>query len=371
MLVIIMSENISPIVNEDRSVTFNFKSEHARKVEIAGEFRLGRNVVGPDAPVASVPMEKTSNNIWTCTTEPVLPGIYRYTFIVDGVRTLDPLNPWRRYHGTAPMSMVKVEGDEPMPWDLIPEITHGTVVIEKFYSEITKQVKCCTVYLPPSYRSTRKSYPALYLLHGGGDDYGSWVFDGNADHIMDYLISKRRAKEIIVVMPDGRTRTPEEMSKLRSLGGRQPSAVRASIRGMVSDRHINYFVNELMPFIESRYRILNGSRAIAGLSMGGAQTFNLLTFHPKMFSAAGMFSSGPADEARGRLPLIKDMIKRLKLIYVSCGKWDSILEITRSLHSLLEESEISHIYVEGDGGHIWSFWQRSLADFISRFSQTI
>jgi len=367
---LLSKELVSPVVNEDRSVTFNFKSAQAEKVEISGEFRLGRKVVGPGAPVTSVPMEKTSDKVWTYTTKPVPPGIYRYTFIVDGMRILDPLNPWRRYHRVQPMSMVEVKGEEPMPWDQLPRISHGTVVIEKFYSETLEQVKSCAIYLPPSYWATEKRFPVFYLLHGGGDDYGSWVFDGNADNIMDYLISKGKSKEMVVVMPDGQIISLEERMRLRSLRGRS-SAIRRVIRSMVSERHLDYFVKELMPFVESRYRISKEQRAIAGLSMGGAQTFNLITSYPDMFMAAGMFSSGPAEKARKRLPLVKDKIELLKLIYVSCGNWDSILENSRALNHLLEELKVPHIYVEGEGGHIWSFWQRSLIDFVTRLSQIL
>jgi len=361
---------VSPVVNKDRSVTFNFRSERAEKVEIAGEFRLGRRVVGPGAPVASVPMEKVSDDVWTYTTKPVPPGIYRYTFVVDGMRVLDPLNPWRRYHRMQPMSMVEVKGEEPMPWDHLPQIAHGTVVIEKFYSEVLGQMKSCAIYLPPGYWTAEKRFPVLYLLHGGGDDYSSWVFDGNADNIMDYLISKGKSKEIVVVMPDGQVISLEERMRLASLRGRA-SAMRRVIRSMVSERHLNYFVEELMPFVESKYHVYKEQRAIAGLSMGAAQTLNLITFHPDMFIAAGMFSSGPAEKARKRLPLVKDKIELLKMIYISCGDWDSILENSRTLDRLLEELNVPHIYVEGDGGHIWPFWQRSLIDFVTRLSRIL
>lgn len=372
LLVGMSEELVSPIVNEDRSVTFNFESEHAKKVNIAGWFRLGRKVGGPGAPVASVPMKKISDSVWTYTTEPVLPGIYRYSFIVDGVGTPDPLNPRGRYQGL--MSVVRVEGEEPMPWDLIPNIQHGTVVTEKIYSETLRQLKHCAIYLPPSYWSTGKLYPVLYLLHGGGGDYDEWLSNGNADNIMDYLISKGRSMETIVAMPDGQVMTPEERRRLRSLRSGRFSASWKAVRSTISDRHANYFTNELLPFLESRYRAEREARAIAGLSMGGAQTFNLITRHPDMFIAAGMFSSamwGTADEAKGNLSSVRERIRKFRLLYLSCGNWDSLLEITKTLHSLLDELDIRHTCVEGEGGHNWAFWPRSLIDFMGRFSETL
>jgi enterochelin esterase family protein len=279
--------------------------------------------------------------------------------------------------------MVKVDGNVPMPWDLLPDIPHGTIVVEKFYSEVLNQVIRCAIYLPPNYQSTRKRFPIFYLLHGGGDNYDGWVFDGNADNIMDYLISKRKSKEIVVVMPDGQVMTRKERHRLmvvrrRLMARRRQQTVSTAtettqlqrarrwqaISSMVSEKHADYFVKELVPFVESRYRVSRRTRAIAGLSMGGGQTLNLIASHPEMFKAAGMFSSGAVKQSRDRLSLVKDKIKRLKPIYVSCGNWDSILDRSRMLHSLLEELKVDHIYVEGDGGHIWSFWQKSLIDFV-------
>jgi enterochelin esterase-like enzyme len=111
------------------------------------------------------------------------------------------------------------------------------------------------------------------------------------------------------------------------------------ITSMVSDEHLDYFVNELIPFVENKYRI-SKSRVVAGLSMGGAQTFNLITSHPDKFKAVGMFSSGPAEEARDRLSLIRDQLRNLKPIYVSCGSWDSIIEHSRNIHKALRKYEL-------------------------------
>ena len=115
----------SVVVNGDRSVTFSFRSEGAENVEIGGDLRLGRKEVGPFA-VTSVPMKRSAENVWTYTSEPALPSIYRYFFVVDGT--------------TMPARKIKVDGPEDMPWDLRPDIPHGTLVIEKFRSEVLKEV---------------------------------------------------------------------------------------------------------------------------------------------------------------------------------------------------------------------------------------
>ncbi|MHA2394818.1 MAG: alpha/beta hydrolase [Promethearchaeota archaeon] len=355
-------EKKSPIVNDDMTVTFNLKNEYSNRVELGGEFRLDREVEGPGTP-DSVPIEYL-DGVWTYTTEPVLPGIYRYFFSLDGVRALDPSNRWKEISGN--FSLVKVEGEEIMPWDVIPNIPHGSIVIEKLHSKTLDQLKRCSIYLPPKYHMTKKKYPVLYLLHGAGGDYNSWVYKGTTDNIMDYLLSKDKVEEIIIVMPDGSILSDKEMKEVLEAAERGDIEVgRRFITSMVSDEHLDYFVKELIPFVESKYRISERKRSVAGLSMGGAQTFNLITSHPELFKTAAMFSSGPAEEAIDRVPFVRDQLQNFNQIYVSCGSWDSIIENTRKFHKALEKYDIKHLYKEtDDGGHFWSVWQRNLTEFL-------
>lgn len=356
----------SPVVNKDKTISFYLKCEFAKNVELGGDFRLGRDVVGPRG-LESVAM-KHRNGVWTYTTESVLPGIYRYFFSLDGIRTLDPLNPWKERAPVRSYSLVKVVGDDGMPWDLLPHIPHGSIVVEKIHSKTLDQIKRCSVYLPPNYHLTSEKYPVLYLLHGAGGDYNSWIYKGTADNIMDYLLYKGKSKEMIIVMPDGTVLSNEEYIEIMRLiaqGRVYSERSNKVITSMISDQHLNYFVNDLLPFVESKYRISKESRIIAGLSMGGAQTFNLITSYPDMFKAAGMFSSGPTEEARNRLPFVKDQLRNYNPIYVSCGSWDSIIEHTRIIHKTLQKNELKHLYKEtDDGGHFWSLWQRNLTEFI-------
>jgi enterochelin esterase family protein len=361
---------VSPVVNKDRTITLNLKCDFAKNVELGGDFRLGRDLVGPMAP-ESVSM-KHRNGVWTYTTEPVLPGIYRYFFSLDGIRTLDPLNPWKERARVRSFSLVKVIGEDVMPWDLLPNIPHGSIVDEKLHSKTLDQIKRCSIYLPPNYHLTTKKYPVLYLLHGAGGDYSQWIYKGTADNIMDNLLSKGKAKEMIIVMPDGSVLSDEEyMEIMRSIAmGRGDSEVgNKVISSMVSDEHLDYFVTDLLSFVEDKYRISTESRIVAGLSMGGAQTYNLITAHPDLFKAAGMFSSGPAEEARDRLSLVRDKLCNYNPIYVSCGSWDSIIEYTRNIHEALQKNELKHLYKEtDDGGHFWSVWQRNLTEFIPQLA---
>lgn len=365
----------SPIINKDRSVTLNLKSENAKVVEVSSElvFKSTRATSSLDGLQGGrIPMEKISNSIWTITSIPMLPGRYAYTFWVDGLMTFDPLNPLiRRITSLSPfggsVNKVEIPADEPMPWDFSSDIKHGRVILEKFYSRAFKQVKGCTIYLPPNYKPTKK-YPILYLLHGAKGDSLTWVYSMNADNILDNMISQKKAKEMIVAMPDGHEGT---VGALLDINQFTQAISKEETKRKLREEHTTYFIKDVVPFVESRYPVLKESRAIAGLSMGGGQTSNLIATHPKMFKAAGMFSSGIMDETLlAKFSSVKDPLKLYELIYVSCGKWDPILKESKALNEKLDELGIQHIYYSDDAGHINSFWSRSLVDFLSRLSKT-
>jgi enterochelin esterase-like enzyme len=352
-------------VNVDHSVTFNLTSLHATRVEIGGDFRFGRKLVGPQQPNVSVPMTKTSKQVWSCTSEPMPPGIYRYFYVVNGLRTLDPLNPWKSYvvQGDA-YSLVKVPGDTAMPWEEIPEIPHGTIVLEKVYSNTLQQLKPCAIYLPAGYSSTGKQYPVLYLLHGGGGNYLAWLFKGYVDNLLDTIFARSNVNEYVVVMPEGHVATPDEHYRALVTRDHATGDIPSFFHANFSERHVNYFVSDLLPCIEGKYHIADSQRVIAGLSMGSAQSLNVAMTHPELFQALGVFSGGSL--MLEKLRQANDNLKKIKQIYVSCGIYDTLLEGGRELHNTMKAREILHTYVEtDDGGHIWQVWRNALQTFLT------
>ena len=360
---------VAAVVNANHSVTFSLTNEQAESVEIGGDFRFGRKAVGreaigsePTGSVLSVPMKKSADGVWTYTSEPVSPMIYRYFFVVDGTRT--------------PPATIEIDGPEAMPWDLRPDIPHGTLVIEKFRSDVLKAVKEVILYLPPSYSSSDKSYPVLYLLHGGGDGTcRDWVDEGYADNIMDSLIATGKAQEMIVVMPDRALLSSQEKNRMDSLPQKD---LEASLKAR-DDRRDEYYLGELMPLIESGYRASKETRFVAGLSGGAGETFELITSHPGTFVAGGMFSGSVGMSRSENYEPFRTMVKdklegmrpdlaRLKLLYVSCGDYDPQRGPIGALRGIFDELGIRHVYMEGEGGHQWPFWSRSLVDFVSRLS---
>ncbi len=242
-------------------------------------------------------------------------------------------------------------------------------------SKILNMDRKYAVYLPPDYETSQRSYPVLYLLHGGGDDQTGWVQFGEVLTIADAAIKSGQATAMIIVMPDANTGT----------------------RGYLNDikgewRYEDFFFQEFMPYIEKTYRIRPDKhyRAIAGLSMGGEGTFIYALHHPELFSSACPLSAatGPKDmdemknnkryqalegvsdadkEAYFKrysvLSLIENMPEDQKKAvrwYIDCGDDDFLYEGNSLVHIAMRKKEIPHEYRVRDGVHSWVYWRAAL-----------
>ena len=242
-------------------------------------------------------------------------------------------------------------------------------------SQILKMERKYAIYLPPDYESSQRSYPVLYLLHGGGDDQTGWVQFGEVLTITDAAIKSGQATSMIIVMPDANT----------------------GKRGYVNDikgewRYEDFFFQEFMPFIEKTYRIKPDKhyRAIAGLSMGGEGTFIYALHHPELFSSACPLSAatGPKsieEMTTGRwkqmtegisvadketyfrkysvLSLIENMPEDQKKAvrwYIDCGDDDFLYEGNSLVHIAMRKKEIPHEFRVRDGVHSWVYWRAAL-----------
>jgi len=236
-------------------------------------------------------------------------------------------------------------------------------------STILKSERKFAVYLPPDYETSQRSYPVLYLLHGGGDDQTGWIQFGEVMQIADKTIKMGKATPMIIVMPDAST-------------GR---------RGFFNDikgewRYEDFFFEELIPYVEKTYRIKNEKRyrAVAGLSMGGGGSFMYALHHPEMFSSACPLSAyvGPlsieqfkerllrnnesyADsiiqnyyEHHNALSLINKITeKQIKAVrwFIDCGDDDFLYEGNSLAHIAMRKKEIPHEFRIRDGGHSWTY----------------
>jgi enterochelin esterase family protein len=207
------------------------------------------------------------------------PGAYRYNFNVDNVSVIDPHNPSTSESNGNTWSLIYIPGSEISDAKQIP---HGAVAKVTYYSGALKRFRRFHVYTPPGYEDGQGKYPILYLLHGALDCDESWSSVGRAGFILDNLIAAGRAKPMIVVMPAGHTGPfrfgpPGDGSFQRQM-----------------DEFGQDFTKDLKPYVEKNYRVLDdrSNRAIAGLSMGGAQTLNIAFENLDEFGYVGVFSSG-------------------------------------------------------------------------------
>ena len=250
-------------------------------------------------------------------------------------------------------------------------------------SKILKMERKYAVYLPPDYESSDRSYPVLYLLHGGGDDQGGWIQFGEVLQITDKAIREGRATPMVIIMPDANTGT----------------------RGFSNNatgtwRYEDFFFEELMPFVEKKYRIKAEKRyrAISGLSMGGDGTFTYALHHPELFSSACPLSAGTGpltlEDATIRLrkdnPLIADSLilkfynrqsvpvlvntmadslKKSVRWYIDCGDDDFLYEGNSLVHIAMRKKEIPHEFRTRDGGHTWTYWRTALPEVLEFISQ--
>ena len=246
-------------------------------------------------------------------------------------------------------------------------------------SKILKMDRNYAVYLPPDYDSSQRSYPVLYLLHGAGDDQTGWVQFGEVLHITDKAIKEGKVTPMIIVMPDAFT------TKLGYFN--LPDG---------SWNYEDYFFEELMPYVEQKYRIKSEKRyrAIAGLSMGGGGSFMYALHRPDLFSSACPLSAyiGPATfeemmdgftnfykisvtekeaapyfKRHNALELIKEMTKeQIESVrwYIDCGDDDFLFEGNSLIHIELNKRQIKHEYRVRDGAHTWTYWRESLPEVL-------
>ena len=339
---------VSPEVGADNRVTFRFRDPNAKEVLLAREGAQ---------PVA---MQKGEEGVWSVTTDPLEPDFYGYSFVADGVHLIDPSNHLMKPNLLGPQSVVHVPGPASLPWE-VNDVPHGVIHHHFYHSAIVGDNRDYYVYTPPGYASNgQESYPTLYLLHGFSDDASAWTAVGYANVILDNLIAQGKVKPMIVVMPLGYG-APEIVSQ-GVASFRDPS-----LRQRNYQRFREALVNEVLPQVEASYRVVKdrNSRAIAGLSMGGAESLltGLNTLND--FAWIGAFSSGGVpDDFQTDFPGLDSSVNaQLRLLWIACGTEDRLIEMNRKFRDWLKSKGIQHTDIETPGAHAWMVWRRNLATF--------
>jgi enterochelin esterase family protein len=362
-----------PRVHSDLRVTLRLMAPEAQKVQV----RLGK----------TYDMVRGGDGMWSVTIPPQVPGYHYYYLVVDGVTVCDPAS--ETFYGVSRQSSGIEIPEKGVTYYEVQDVPHGEVRSRMYFSKITNSWRRAFVYTPPGYDANIKTrYPVLYLQHGGGEDERGWVVQGRVDTILDNLIAAKKAKPMIIVMDKGYALKPGEAPPMRPpaqqpggalLGGATPPAGPAGgpPRGMMSATFEEVAVNELIPMIDRTYRTLpdRQHRAMAGLSMGGGQTFQITLKHLDLFSYIGGFSGaagmmgGPLDLKTAYNGVLADAAafnKKVKLVWLGIGTTEPerMYNSVKSFHDLLTQAGIKHVYYESPGtAHEWLTWRRSLNEF--------
>jgi enterochelin esterase-like enzyme len=225
-------------------------------------------------------------------------------------------------------------------------IARGKVETVEYDSKSTGGKRKMVIYTPPGY-SKDKKYPVLYLLHGAGDDETGWRKKGSADVVLDNLHADKKVVPMVVVMPNGFARKAGEKKPAKGKG-------RGSIETFQND-----LLKDVVPYVEKHYSVRADAdhRAIAGLSMGGGQALRVGLKNLDTFAYVGGFSS--ALRGTDLIP-DADAAKKLRLLWVSCGDKDRLLEASKKFHEALDEKKVPHVWYEEPGGHTWPVWKNDL-----------
>lgn len=325
--VITPADTLRSIVYEGNGITrFSIYAPQAQEVSLAS-----------DLSGLNAKFTKNAQGIWTARTR-VNTDAYRYHFVVDGVKVIDPRTPL--FSESIPVT--HITNGQDMFWAQ-KDVLHGPISQISYKSTTTGLVRSMHVWTPADH-SASKPLPVLYLIHGGGDNDASWSGIGCAGNILDNLYAEGKIEPMIVVMPHG---------------------------GMDTGKFVDELFNDIMPRVAQQYLIKKGSAntAIAGLSMGGLETLNCFMAHPETFGYINVMSSGwfganddvlaqKTQQLRNIAPILK---KTARLLRFTIGtKEDFAYDNCQRTLKCFDEAGYKYDYSETPGGHSWHAWRIDL-----------
>ncbi len=361
-----------PRVDASGRAEFRVKAPNASKVQV--------NFWG----AAKLDMVKQPDGLWTVTSGPLVPGFHYYTLLIDGAEFSDPAS-HTFFGGGKDASGIEIP-EHGSTYYLPQDVPQGAVREIWYLSKVTGGWRHALVYTPPGYDTqTKMRYPVLYLQHGGGEDETGWIRQGRANFILDNLIASGSAKPMIIVMAYGYAKRAGHTDP--DLTGKpfgSPEMMKA-MQEMASAFEDD-MTQELIPFIDSHFRTMadRDHRGMAGLSMGGMQTFQVTFDHLELFSYIGGFSGAagpmvlgnraldPKTDLHGTLSDPDAFAKRVHLLWLGVGTDEPAMMKTglERLHTSLDEAKVKHVFYESPGtSHEWQTWRRDLKDFAPRLFQ--
>ncbi len=341
-----------PQLLRNNKVIFKIKAPDAQKVQVD----LGKKY----------DMVKDTAGFWHVTTDPIVIGFHYYSILIDGVALADPSS--QTFYGMGRMASGIDIPELGVDYYYPKNVPHGQIRNVNYYSEITKTWRRSFVYTPPGYDDNLdKKYPVLYLQHGGGEDETGWPNQGKTDFILDNLIAEGKAVPMIIVMDRGYATDPT----------RRPNTQETGLRAaMANNAFPEVLVKDVIPMIDKTFRTIpdRDHRGMAGLSMGGFQTFQTTMTNTDKFAYVGGFSGAAFLQPDADIKTAFNGVwadteafnKKMKVVYLSIGtvEPERMYQSVNTFHQNLEKIGINHIYYESPGtSHEWQTWRRSLHQF--------
>ena len=337
--------NEFPKVDKERRAYFRIQAPQARKVIV-------------DVCNKKYDMQPDGKGGFMAVTDPLPVGFHYYFMEVDGIRFIDPSTETffgcNREAGGIEIPEGQ-EGDYYRPQQGVPA---GQVRSIYYYSNAQKTWRHAMVYTPAEYEKGKKKYPVLYLQHGMGEDETGWSKQGHMQHIMDNAITSGKAVPMIVVMESGDIKAPFG-------GGSNQQG-----RSQYGNSFYPVLLNDLIPYIDSNFRTKadRENRAMAGLSWGGHQTFDVVLTNLDKFAWMGTFSGAifgldVKTAYNGVFANADEFNKKIHYFYMNWGSDDFIKngETVQQLRAL----GVKVVAEESAGtAHEWLTWRRGLNAFI-------
>jgi enterochelin esterase-like enzyme len=361
-----------PCVFPDNRVMFRVAAQDATKVRI----RLG----------PGFDMNKEADGLWYVTTPPQVVGFHYYTVSIDGAVVADPAT--RTFFGSGWHNSAIEVPDPDGEYYRVKDVAHGSIRQQWYYSTVTQQWRRAYIYTPPDYDTNAKAkYPVLYLMHGWGENEQGWHVQGHVDVMMDNLIAERKVRPMIIVMDNLNAVKPGESATLYYARNVLTQAVPTppappgtaarptGPRPLGSAVFTEMMLTDLIPMVERGYRVATGRehRAMAGLSMGGLQTFTTALANLDKFAYIGGFSGssggrGGFDPKTSNDGVFADAAafnKKVKVLFLGIGSEEG--PGTKAFSEQLTQAGINNVFFESPGtAHEWLTWRRCFKEFAPR-----
>ena len=342
--------NEFPKVDKEHRAYFNISAPEARKVivDICGK---------------KYDMQPDGKGNWMAVTDPLVPGFHYYFMEINGVRFVDPAT--ETFFGCNRQSggIEIPEGDEGNYYRPQQGVPQGQVRSLYYFAKSTNEWRHAMVYTPADYEKGKKKYPVLYLQHGMGEDETGWSKQGHMQHIMDNLIAKGDAVPMIVVMESGDIKAP-----FKGGDNRQGFST-------YGNSFYEVMMNDLIPTIDAKFRTLTDRdhRAMAGLSWGGHQTFDVVLNHLDKFAWMGTFSGAifgldVKTAYNGIFTRPDEFNKKIHYLFMMSGTegMDKMFNTKKTVDELNAQG-IKAVYYESTGtDHEWLTWRRGLKEFVPK-----